>query len=149
MKKFVPVLLSVAILAAPLSAEAGIRWPWKKAKQTAEAKPVKAKAKSKELLRVERDLQRLETLLASMKTSAKLSSKSWKSAASEANILATRIQTNVKTATAEKKMHKAADALFNHIQRLKKEADQGDYRQTRRHAAKALSAATHLDELAG
>ena len=151
MKKFVPVLLSLAVLLAPVSAHGGIRWPWKaKSKQeTASAKPAKAKAKSKELVRMERDLQRLETLLANMKTAAKLSSKSWKSAASEANVLANRIHANVKSATSEKKMLRAADQLQHHVQRLKKEADQGDYRKTRRHAAKALNVAARLDEMAG
>ncbi|HUF10187.1 MAG TPA: hypothetical protein VMO47_12750, partial [Rhodothermales bacterium] len=77
MKFFTVLLLSLGLVLAPASAHGGIKWPWKSdAKQQSPAKP--AKAKSKEIARVERDLQRLETLLASMKTSANLSNKAWK-----------------------------------------------------------------------
>jgi hypothetical protein len=147
MKKFVPVLLSLSVLLAPVSAHAGLRWPWNsKPKQDApSAKP--AAKKSKEIVRVERDLRKLESILASMKGAAKLNDKSLKSAANEASVLATRIQTNVKLATSEKKMLRAANELHQHIQRLKKNADQGNLKRSRRHAARALSAATRLDEL--
>jgi hypothetical protein len=148
MSRFCAVVLCLGLALAPVSADGGIKWPWK-----SKSKPVPAakarKANSRDIARVERDLQRLESLLANMKTSAKLSSKSWKSAASEATMLATRIHANVQSATREQKALRAADELRGHVQRMKKEADQGDVRNTRRHAARALTVAARLDEWAG
>lgn len=146
MSKFWSAVLCLGIALAPMSAEGGIKWPWRaKSKPAPSAKVSKAKIAS-----VERDLQRLESILASStNTSAKLSSKAWKSVANEATVLAGRIHTNVKSATTEKRALRTADELRDHVQRMKKEADQGDHRNTRRHAARALTAATRLDEWAG
>ena len=144
------VLMALAILLVPAAADARIKfptkWPWQKSKVQS-SKP--AKVHTRDLARIERDVQRLESLLATMKTSAKISDKSWKSVANEADMLATRIYANVKSATAEKDPVRTADQLRNHVQNMKKEAYKGDVRKTRRHAARALGAATRLDEWNG
>jgi hypothetical protein len=145
-------LTAMMVLAIALAPAADASWlkfpkmPWSKTS----AKTTKsAKVQTKEKARVERDVQRLESILANVKTSAKLSQKAWKSAANEAETLASRIYTNVKSATAEKDALRAAEQLRTHVQNMKKEAYQGDYRETRRHAERALSVAARLDEWAG
>ena len=143
------VLMALAMLLVPAVADAGIKfpkWPWrsKKAQSTKSAR-----VQSRDLARIERDVQRLESLLAGVKTSANLSDKSWKSVANEADMLATRIYANVKSAKAEKSAVRTADQLRSHVQNMKKEAYKGDVRKTRRHAARALGAATRLDEWDG
>jgi hypothetical protein len=148
MSRLCSVLLCLGIAFAPVSADGGIKWPWKAKSKPAPSAKV-AKAKTRQMARVERDLQRLESLLASTKTSANLSRKAWKSVANEASALASRIHANVKSATTEQKALRAADELRGHVQRMKKDADQGDYRNTRRHAARALTVATRLDQWAG
>jgi hypothetical protein len=141
------VLMALAIILVPAAAaDAGIRLPWR-SKAKAVSKP--AKVQTKEMARVNRDVLRLETLLAEVKTSAKLSEKSWKSVANEADMLAARIHTNMKSATSEKNALRDAEQLRTHVQRLRTEAYKGDYKSTRRHAARALSVATRLDEWAG
>jgi hypothetical protein len=146
------VLISAAIALTPAGAEAGIFTKYlhgskakSETKQT--AKPTKAQAK--QIARVERDVQRLESILAGVKTSAKLSDKSWKQVANEADTLANRIYANVKSATAEKHPLRAAEELRTHVKNMKKEVDQKDYRNTRRHAERALNVAARLDEWAG
>src|SRR6476659_8759204 len=147
MFRFVSVLVvAVALTLVPADATAAVKFPWSKSKPQA-AKPA-TKAQKKEIARVGRDVQRLESILANVKTSAKLSDKSWKSAANEANELANRIYTNVKSATTEKSAVRAAEQLRTHVQNMKKEAEQRDYRSTRRHAERALSVAAQLDEWA-
>jgi hypothetical protein len=139
------LIIAAAIVLVPVDGSAGIKFPWQsKAKVKASAK-----AKTKEIARVERDVQRLESLLASVKTSAKLSEKSWKSVANEANMLAERIYANVKSATTEKNAVRDAEKLRTHVQNMRKEAERGNYRNTQRHAARALTVATRLDEWAG
>lgn len=144
------VLMAAAIMLLPAVANAGLklpRLPWRSKSKTAASKP--AKVQKKDLWRVERDVQRLESLLAGVKTSAKISDKSWKTVASEADMLASRIYNNVKSAKAEKSAMRTAEKLRSHVQNMKKEAYKGDYRKTRRHAARALGEATRLDEWAG
>lgn len=146
------VLMALAIILIPTVAEAGFKlkmpkMPWRSKAKTEATKPVKVQ--KKDLARVERDVQRLESLLAGVKTSAKISDKSWKAVANEADMLASRIYTNVKSATAEKGAVRTAEQLRTHVQNMKKEAYKGDVRKTRRHAARALGAATRLDEWAG
>lgn len=144
------VLMALAILLVPAAADAGIKfpkWPWRSKAKVEASKP--AKVQTKDLARIERDVQRLESLLASVKTSANISDRSWKSVANEADMLATRIYANVKAANAEKDAVRTADQLRNHVQNMKKEAYKGDVRKTRRHAARALGAATRLDEWDG
>ena len=144
-------LVSVLVVAVALSltpANAAVRFPWSKSKAetTKPAKPTKAQ--KKEIARVGRDVHRLESILANVKTSAKLSDKSWKSFANEADVLANRIYTHVKSATTEKNPIHAAEQLRTHVQNMKKEAAKRDYRSTRRHAERALSVAAQLDEWA-
>jgi formyltetrahydrofolate synthetase len=103
----------------------------------------------KERARVEKDVQRLESILAGVKTSAKVSTKSLKSAANEATDLANRIYANVKSVTADKKAVQKAEQLRTHIQNMKKEAYKGDQKKTRQYANRALSVASQLDEWAG
>jgi predicted RNase H-like nuclease (RuvC/YqgF family) len=148
MFRFVSVLVvAVALSLTPSDATAAVKFPWSKSKDQAQpAKPTKAQ--KKEIARVGRDVQRLESLLANLKTSAKLSDKSWKSFANEADMLANRIYTNVKSATTEKNALNAAKQLRTHVQNMKKEAEKRDYRSTRRHAERALSVAAQLDEWA-
>lgn len=144
-------LVSVLVVAVALSltpANAAVKFPWSKSKAPA-TKPANSKAQKKEIARVGRDVQRLESILANVKTSAKLSDKSWKSFANEADMLANRIYANVKSATTEKSPIHAAEQLRTHVQNMKKEAAKRDYRSTRRHAERALSVAAQLDEWAG
>jgi hypothetical protein len=142
------VLMALAIILVPAAAaDAGIRLPWRSKAKAQVSKP--AKVQTKEMARVNRDVLRLETLLAEVKTSAKLSEKSWKSVANEADMLAARIHANMKSATSEKNALRDAEQLRTHVQRLRTEAYKGDYKSTRRHAARALSVATRLDEWAG
>jgi hypothetical protein len=150
MLKFSSVALCVGMALVPISVDGAVKWPWRsKSKSTAASTAKVSKPKSKEIARVERDLQRLEAILASTKTSAKLSPKTWRSVTDEATVLAGRIHSNVKSATTERQALRAADELRDHVKRMKKEADQGDYRNTRRYAARALTAAMRLDEWAG
>ena len=135
----------LTLFSGPTAAASWLKLPHR---STPTAAPTK-KATSKERARVEKDVQRLESLLANVKTSANLSAKSWKSAANEANALADRIYANVKSATGQKDTVRAAEQLRTHVQNMKKEAYKGDYRQTKRHADRALSVAAHLDEWAG
>ena len=141
------VLMALAVMLVPAVADAGIRLPWRSKGKVQSSKP--AKVQKKDLARVERDLQRLESLLAGVKTSASISHKSWKSVANEADMLASRIYANVKSAKAERSAVRTAGQLRSHVQNMKKEAYKGDYRKTRRHAARALVAATRLEEWAG
>ena len=148
MFRFVSVLIvAVALTMIPADAAAAVNFPWSKPKPQP-AKPA-TKAHKKEIARVGRDVQRLESILANVKTSAKLSDKSWKSATNEANDLANRIYANVKLATTERTTVRAAEQLRTHVHKMKKEAEQRDYRRTRRHAEAALSVAAQLDEWAG
>ena len=139
------LMMAAAIALVPVDGSAGIKFPWQsKAKVQASTK-----VRTKEIARVERDVQRLESVLATAKTSARLSEKSWKSVVSEAKMLADRIYANVKSATKERGPIRDAETLRSHVQQMKKEAEQGDYRNSRRHAARALTVATRLDEWAG
>ena len=151
MFRFSLVLMMVLGLAVvPADAEAAFKWLKRSRAKESKAEVVKQQKKAPaKHARVERDVQRLESLLAGVKTSAKLSDKAWKSVANEADVLAGRIYVNVKSATTEKKTVRMAEQLRTHVQNMKKEVLQGDYRSTRRHAAKALSAASRLDEWAG
>ena len=149
MFRFFSILVMMSAIALiPAEAAAGIKFPWRsKSKTQTTAKP--AKAHTKEIARVERDVQRLESLLAGVKTSATLSDNAWRSVTSEAHMLANRIYANVKIATADKKPLRAAEDLRTHVQQMKKEAEQRDYKKTRQHAARALTEAARLDEWAG
>jgi hypothetical protein len=148
MCRFVSVLVvAVALTLTPVEASAAVKFPWSKSKPAA-AKPATTKAQKKEIARVGRDVQRLESILANVKTSAKLSDKSWKSVANEADVLANRIYANVKSATTDKTPIREAEQLRTHVQNMKKEAVKRDYRSTRRHAERALSVAAQLDEWA-
>ena len=137
------VVVALLVTLVPASASAGFklpfRMPWQKS----------AKVQKKKIANVGKDVQRLESLLANMKTSAKISDKSWKSAANEADMLASRIYTTVKQSKPEKDALRTAEVLRSHVRNLKKEAFKGDYRKTRRHANRALGAASRLDEWAG
>ena len=149
MFRFSLILMMVLGLAmVPADAEAAFKWLKRSRAKEAKAEVVKQKKAPAKHARVERDVQRLESLLAGVKTSARLSEKTWKSVANEADVLAGRIYANVKSATTEKNAVRTAEQLRTHVQNMKKEALQGDYRSTRRHAAKALSAASRLDEWA-
>jgi len=148
MVRFIFILVTASAIAlTPVEASAGINWPWKKSPSHTTSKP--AKTHSKKIARVERDVQRLESVLAELKTSAKLSDKAWKSATSEAHMLTDRIYKNVNAATADKKALRAAEDLRAHVQQMKEEAERRNYEKTREHAARALSAAARLDEWAG
>ena len=111
--------------------------------------PATKKVSKKNAARVQKDVQRLESILANVKTSTKLSGKSWQSAANEADSLASRIYVNVKSATTEKDPLSKADQLRKHVQQMKKAASTGDYQKSRRSADRALKVATQLDEWAG
>lgn len=111
--------------------------------------PPAAKVSKKSAARVEHDVQRLESILANVKTTANLSAKSWRAAANEADTLASRIYASVKSATTDKDPLKKADQLRKHVQQMKKEAAKGDYSHSRRSADRALKVATQLDEWAG
>lgn len=141
------LVVAVALSLTPVEASAAVKFPWSKSKAPA-TKPATTKAQKKEIARVGRDVQRLESILANVKTSAKLSDKSWKSAANEADVLANSIYEHVKSATTEKNPIRAAEQLRTHVQNMKKEAAKRDYRSTRRHAERALSVAAQLDEWA-
>lgn len=166
LKSILTFVMVSAIALAPTAGFARIKWPFGKDKAEQTSKSVKstksttkvAKAKDagsqktaskKQSKQIHRDVQKLESILAGTKTSAKLSDKSWKSLANEADALADRIYVNVKSATSEKHPLRAAEDLRNHVAKMKKEAYQGDYRNTRRHAERALSVAYKLDEWAG
>ncbi len=150
MFRFISVLVvAMALTLSPADATAAVKFPWSKSKAKATKQPAKAtKVQKREMARVGRDVHRLESILANVKTSAKLSDKSWKSVAKEADMLANRIYTNVKSATTDKTPLHAAEQLRTHVQNMKKEAEQRDYRSTRRHADRALSVAAQLDEWA-
>jgi hypothetical protein len=143
------LMMSLGLAMVPADADAAFKWLKRSRAQENKAEVVKQKKQPAKHARVERDVQRLESLLAGVKTSAKLSDKAWKSVTNEADMLAGRIYANVKSATTEKNAVRTAEQLRTHVQNMKKEALQGDYRSTRRHAAKALSAASRLDEWAG
>jgi hypothetical protein len=150
MFRFSLVLMMVlGLVMVPADADAAFKWLTRSRTKESKAEVVKQKKQPAKHARVERDIQRLESLLAGVKTSAKLSEKAWKSVANEADVLAARIYANVKSATTEKNALRTAEQLRTHIQNMKREALQGDYRSTRRHAAKALNAASRLDEWAG
>jgi len=141
------VVMAAAIALTATDGSAGIKFPWRSKAKASATKP--AKVQKKEIARVERDVQRLESLLATVKTSPRLSEKSWKSVTGEANMLAERIYANVKSATTEANPVRDAEKLRTHVQNMKKEAERGDYRKTQRHAARALTVASRLDEWAG
>lgn len=153
MFKFLSVLLvAIAIALVPAQATGGQSKSKEQVKSSSKASKATAKsarAKNKEMKRVERDVHRLESLLAGVKTSAKLSDKSWKSVSNEADILANRIYGNVKSFKGEKRALRTAEDLRKQVRSMKKEAHQGDYKQTRRHAERALGLAYRLDEWAG
>ncbi len=135
-------IMALFIALAPATGAARIRFPRR-------SKPAAAqKVQKKELARVGKDVQRLESLLAGLKTSAKISQKALRSAASEAEVLATRILANVKSATADKNPRRTAEQLHKHVRQMKQAAFQGDYRNTRRQAQRARAAASKLDEWA-
>lgn len=144
------LMLAVGMVLVPADASARINWKfWQKSNAKVTTPARAPKVQSKNLARVERDVQRLESILAGVKTSARVSDKAWKSVTSEADMLANRIYANVKSATAEKKTVRVAEELRTHVQRMKREAEARDYKSTRRHAARALQAASQLDEWAG
>ena len=147
MLRFSLIAVTVLTLSFAPVAEARIKFPkmpWQKSKTTS-TKVVK-KTTSKERAKVGKDVQKLESLLANVKTNAKLSAKSWKSAANEADSLANRIYSRVKSSTTEKNALSNAEQLRTHVQNMKKEAIKGDYRESKRHADRALSVAARLDE---
>ncbi len=144
MLRFSLIAVTVFTLSLAPVAQARVKFPWQKSK-TANAKVVK-KAPAKERAKVGKDVQKLESLLANVKTSAKLSAKSWKSAANEADDLANRIYSRVKSSTSEKNALQNAEQLRTHVQNMKKEAIKGDYKESKRHADRALTVAARLDE---
>ena len=117
-------------------------WPHS---QPAKTTPVSQKDRA----RVEKDVQRLESLLATVKDSKKISPKLLQSTANEADVIAARILSNVKSATSDKQPVKNAEQLRTHVQNMKKEALNGNADQSRKHAKNALKVATKLDEWAG
>jgi len=137
---FLMTVLSVT-LASP--ADAGISRFWHRAKHS-----YTVRMQDRHKARVERDVQRLESVLTGVKSASKVTVSALRSAANEADSLSIRILANVKSATAEKDLLNKAEQLRAHVQNMKKEADSGNVRKTRQHAERALSVATKLDEWA-
>ena len=138
------VLMTVLSVAFASPADAGIsRWM----QRTKHSYTTRAQKRDK--ARVEKDVQRLESVLAGVKSASKVSAKSLRSAANEADALSVRILANVKSATKDKDPVQKAEQLRTHVQNMKKEAFNGDFKKTRQHAERALSVATKLDEWAG
>jgi len=143
------IAVTVFMLSLAPVAQARIKFPkmpWQKSDTKTEAKAVKKAPTSKERAKVGKDVHKLESLLANVKTSAKLSKKSWTSAANEADQIANRIYTNVKSTTSEKNALSNAEELRTHVKNMKNEAIKGDYKQSKRHADRALTVAARLDE---
>ena len=146
MFRFSLVLVTVLCVASASPAEAG----WSRLKFWDRSKPATTtKVQKKDRARVEKDVQRLESLLATGKTSSNLTGKSLQSTANEADALAVRILANVKSVNAEKGAVKNAEQLRTHVQNMRKEAMNGNISKTRQHANRALNVATKLDEWAG
>ena len=138
------ILMTVLSVAFASPADAGLTKWFKQKKQV-----ITAKVQRRDKARVGKDVHRLESILASVKSSQKVSAKSWQSVAKEADTLSIRILANVKSATSDKDPLRKAEQLRTHVQNMKKEALNGDYKKTRQHAERALSVATKLDEWAG
>jgi hypothetical protein len=138
------ILMTVLSVAFASPADAGLSKWYKRTKQS-----YTARVQKKDKARVGKDVQRLESILASVKSTQKISAKSWKSVANEADSLSIRILANVKSATSDKDPLRKAEQLRTHVQNMKKEAFGGDYKKTRQHAERALSVATKLDDWAG
>ena len=138
------ILMTVLSVAFASPADAGLSKWYKRTKQS-----YTARVQKKDRARVGKDVQRLESILESVKTSQKISAKSWQSVANEADTLSIRILANVKSATSDKDPVRKAELLRTHVQNMKKEAFSGDYKKTRQHAERALSVATKLDDWAG
>jgi len=141
------VLMTVLSVASASPAEAA--W-WSHLKFWDHSKPATTTTvQKKDRARVEKDVQRLESLLATVKTSTTLTGKSLQSTANEADALSARILANVKSANGEKAAVKNAEKLRTHVQNMRKEAMNGNVSKTRQHADRALHVATKLDEWAG
>ncbi len=138
------ILMTVLSVAFASPADAGLSNWYKRTKQS-----YTARVQKKDKARVGKDVQRLESILESVRTSQKISAKSWQSVANEADKLSVRILANVKSATSDKDPVRKAELLRTHVQNMKKEAFSGDYKKTRQHAERALSVATKLDDWAG
>ena len=139
-KYLIAIAVAFAFLLAPVSAMAGHEGKTKvKAKTT-----IKMKAAD----RVERDVTRLESLLSGMNTTATISPDTLKRLANEANMLANRINANVRAAKAGNETLQAAKDLRMHVRLLHKEAHDGDTAEARRHASEALPFAFRLDDWA-
>ena len=135
------VLMTALAVASPANA---LNWKfWQK------SQPAPTTVAKKDRARVEKDVQRLESLLATVKNTPKITPRSLQSTANEADVLAARILTNVKAATTEKRTVKKAEQLVSHVQHMKKEAFAGNAEKSRKHAQNALKVATKLDEWAG
>lgn len=146
MSRFPKYLMAIAIafslLFAPVSA-----WADHSGKGKAKVK-TKTTMKMRAADRVERDVTRLESLLAGMNTTATISTDTWKRLANEANMLANRIHANVIAAKAGDATVQAAKDLRMHVRLLHKEAHDGDALEARRHATEALPFAYRLDDWA-
>ena len=135
------VLMTGLAVATPANA---LNWKfWQR------SQPAPTAAQKKDRARVEKDVQRLESLLTTVENSPKISTKSLQSTASEADVIAVRILSNVKAVTTEKSTVKKAEQLRSHVQNMKKEAINGNADKSRKHARNALKVATKLDEWAG
>lgn len=130
------VLMTVLSVASPVNA-----LNWKFWQKPAPATQVSKKDRA----RVEKDVQRLQTLLTSVKNSPKMSAKSLQSTASEADVIAARILTNVRSATTEKGAVKRAEQLRTHVKNMRAEAFNGHADKSRKHANSALKVASKLD----
>ena len=140
------IVLATVLLAAPLMAgETKGKSKSVKAAKSAAAKTPRSKAVAK----IDRDVNRLETILAGLTTNAQLSEKAWKSVSNEANSLANQIHAAVKSTSTERSALRAASSLRDRVQRLHKEAHNGDATDARRYAREALRYAYRLDEWAG
>lgn len=141
--------VALALTLLPAAGIAGAEKSKTTSRTTSASKSAKpAKAQTRQIAAVKRDVSRLESLLAGVKSAGKVSDKSLKSVANEADTLANRIYANLQSAKAEKKAMKTAKELRSRVGEMKKHAAEGNHKASRRHAERALTMAYRLDEWA-
>jgi len=117
-----------------------------KTKAAKATKPVKIK--TKQIARVEHDVNQLEPLLVGVNTTATINNNTWMRLANEANMLANRIYANTKSAKASADVVVAARELRAHVRMFRTQVQMGDLAGARVHAQEALTLAYRIDQWA-
>ncbi len=97
---------------------------------------------SQKMNRVGSDVNRLESILRSVRSDATFSAEAWRTVANESNVLANRIYAN----TASTEGRSIAADLRKHVREMRTAAMAGNAAEARAHAAMALPFAYQLDD---